>query len=260
VPSATVLARLRATARTASVSRALLAVAAPGRGADAQLPGAAAEGRWLASRFADVDLRADGARMTAAELARYGVLHFATHAVVDDQHPWRSGVHVGGGEGEDPYLRASSIAATRLPARLAVIAGCESAGGRVLSGEGVQGLAAAFLSAGVPSVVASLWPVDDRATALLVEELYRRLGRGQSVSASLAGAQAALRSGSRTADPFYWAGFVVVGEPGATVALVGRPGLPGAASAAAAAAAAALLGWALARAARRRGSAGGDSA
>jgi CHAT domain-containing protein len=188
------------------------------------LPGAAAEAEWLVSAFDDADLR--GGRRSASfdprELSRYGVLHFATHAVIDDQHPWRSGVQIDGWRSPDPLLRATRIASTPLTARLAVLAACESASGRALSGEGVQGLTAAFLSAGVPAVVASLWPVDDRATELLMKEFYRHLGRGLAVPAALSEAQRTLRSRSATADPFYWAGFVVIGEPTTSPALRAR--------------------------------------
>ena len=268
VPSATVFARLRRAAVPATgVARGVLVVA-PGRrgagprasGAATRLPGAEREARWLAAHFADVESRegAAGARaLEPRDLARYEVLHFATHALADDQHPWRSGVRVGADPPADPYLRAAQLAATPLAASLAVVAGCESAGGRVLSGEGVQGLTAAFLGAGVPAVVASLWPVDDDATARLMREFYGRLARGRTVASALAEAQAALRERRATADPFFWAGFVVVGDPDVTPALRSRASWRGPALAACAFALAGLLAWAMGR---RRARAAKDSA
>jgi hypothetical protein len=76
----------------------------------------------------------------------------------------------------------------------------------------VLGLTSAFISAGVPVVVASLWPVDDAATARLMKAFYEQLGAGQTVAAALRLAQAQLRRRPETAHPFYWAGFVVIGD------------------------------------------------
>ena len=89
---------------------------------------------------------------------------------------------------------------------------CESAGGRILSGEGVLGLCGAFLSAGIPAVVATLWPVDDRTTAELMTVFYEELARGETVARSLRRAQMAIRQGHETGNPFFWAGFVLVGD------------------------------------------------
>jgi CHAT domain-containing protein len=156
----------------------------------------------------------------------FDALHFAGHSTVDDEYPWRSAIHAndmrgrprrraGGQAGsaiDSIVLHASDVAVWKLDARLVVLSSCESAGGRILSGEGVQGLSSAFLAAGVPAVVATLWPVDDRATADLMAEFYAALDEGQSASAALEAAQNALRRKPRTAHPFYWAGFVIMGE------------------------------------------------
>jgi hypothetical protein len=79
------------------------------------------------------------------------------------------------------------------------------------------------MGAGIPAVVASLWRVDDRATERLVTALYSELARGRSVAASLRSAQERVRRDTATAAPFYWAGFVVVGDPDVTVTLRTRP-------------------------------------
>jgi CHAT domain-containing protein/tetratricopeptide (TPR) repeat protein len=230
VPSASVFAQLRDRARAGShAGGTALALAADSADARPRMRGAVAEVRWFGASFADVDLRLPGAgdaRLpTPGELRRYAVLHFAAHTSVDDQHPWRSGVLLAPAAPGERYLRASRIAASPLAARLAVLSGCESAGGRVLSGEGVQGLTAAFLCAGVPAVVASLWPVDDRATEQLMKEFYGRLARGERVATALSGAQRALRRRSATADPFFWAGFVLVGDADVRVRLRSRQDL-----------------------------------
>jgi CHAT domain-containing protein len=116
-------------------------------------------------------------------------------------------------------VRAWQIAKLDIPAQLAVLSACETAGGRMTTGEGTIGLTAAFLSAGVPVVVSSLWPVDDRATAVIMRSFYRNLARGQSVATALRHAQLDASHTARYAHPFYWSGFTVVGDGARTLPL-----------------------------------------
>lgn len=231
VPSAGVLAQLRARAvepRAVPGDHALFAAA--GGGAGDPLPGAEREVRELGARYAGVDVfhgSAAGTLPALESLQRYSMLHFASHVQLDHQRPWRSAIQLtaAGGAG-DGALRASQVAGANLSARLAVLSGCESAGGRILSGEGVLGLTGAFLSAGVPAVVASLWRVDDRTTADLMRHFYDALARGESAAAALRTAQLEMRRRPATAAPFHWAGFVLVGDPEVTVALQRRRSWP----------------------------------
>jgi CHAT domain-containing protein len=197
----------------------------------------------LGQRFANVDVRI-GAPATRSlreeDFARFELLHFAAHTRADDQHPWRSCIvlhpapvdaaspdpaldrSAPGGDAfdDDPgVLRASTLAGMRLPARLAVLSGCESGGGLALTGEGVLGLTSSLLTAGIPAVIATLWPVDDQTTASLMEAFYDHLAAGETVAAALRQAQLEVRGRTATAHPFYWAGFVVVGEGDVRVAL-----------------------------------------
>ena len=94
----------------------------------------------------------------------------------------------------------------QLPARLAVLSSCRSGGGRILSGEGVQGLCGAFLSAGVRAVVATLWPVDDRTTSRLMELFYSELAGGKTVAMALHRAQMALRRAAVRPIDFTYSG------------------------------------------------------
>lgn len=205
--------------------------------AELRLPGAEAEVRWLQRSFRRVRVAAgipaaggagpDTARALdalAALAAGREVLHVAAHAEAFDQRPWNSRVLLGAdAHGRAVHLEAAAIASRRLDPRLAVLSGCETAGGRVLSGEGVLGLTGAFLSAGARATVVALWPVDDVATERLMRSFYRELAEGRTVAGALRRAQAALAASPETADPFYWAGFVVVGDGGITVALARRP-------------------------------------
>jgi CHAT domain-containing protein len=207
-------------------------------GAADDLPGALREVRSLERRYARVERVSErdsvlGAIARRADRGR--ILHIAAHAQVNDDSPWQSGFLLGehatassggGARYADAavelalvaagrrasVLRAWEIARTHLPYGLAVLAGCETAGGRATNGEGVLGLTSAFLSAGVPVVVSSLWPVDDRATARLMSRFYDRLAAGDPVATALRVAQLSIRNDARTAHPFYWAGFTVVGD------------------------------------------------
>jgi tetratricopeptide (TPR) repeat protein len=268
VPSATVLAQLRARPMGAAgdvhghnapavppAPDRIFACALGATAAGRALPGAVGEVRWLARRYRGVDLALDdfsrGGQALVEALPGHRVVHLATHTVVDDQRPWNSGLFLGSTRGGavDAYLRASEIAELRLSADLCVLSGCESAGGRVLSGEGVQGLCGAFLSAGVPAVLATLWPVDDRSTARIVREFYCALGRGGSAAEALRRAQLTVATDPRTSHPFFWAGFVLTGDGMAHVRLARR--VPPAAPACVAGAALVAI-VALARARRRR--------
>jgi CHAT domain-containing protein/Flp pilus assembly protein TadD len=215
IPSATVLRDQRSrAARTSPVTppaRILVVLGEPDS-AGSTLPGARGETAWLRRSFRKVRIKNAGNDQTTSgwneDLAGCDIIHLASHVQVDDSHPWRSGL---------PQLRAHQIAGMRLPARLAVLAGCESAGGRVVSGEGVLGLTAAFTAANVPSLVVTLWPVSDRVTARLMRHFYCSLERGRSVGEALRSARQAIREDPRTSHPFYWAGFVLVGEEGIVV-------------------------------------------
>jgi hypothetical protein len=225
VPSASVLALLRS--RAEAPGPRLLAMAG-GAGRDgAVLPGARREVEALASNYADVDrwLAFEHVHepLTPAQLARYGAIHFAGHSRVDEQLPWRSGLLLGAAAGGDSVLTAERIAAGKLGARLVVLSSCESGGGRAREGEGVSGLASAFLTAGSRAVVATLWAVEDRATEKLMRTFYDGLAHGLAADLALGRAQAALRADPATADPFYWSGFVLVGDGRTTLPLRRRP-------------------------------------
>lgn len=216
VPSATILARLRrdplpvhAVARVRT-----LALAGEGDTTGVMLPGTLREVRTLGRRYRDVEARiVSASRDTLGPEILDGpdLIHIASHLAIDDQSPWQSAIRLGVAT-QPPKLTAARIAQLRLPARLAVLASCESAGGTVLSGEGVLGMASAFLSAGVPAVVATLWPVDDRATAEFTLRFYEGLADGRTADDALRRAQRALRDDPATRQPFYWAGFVLIGD------------------------------------------------
>jgi CHAT domain-containing protein len=224
-----------------------------------RLAGARDEVRELARRYGDVEEVANLVDAESFQRATQGcdVLHVAAHALVIDRSPWESGIRIASGSAEeidaprggtraadassailpaadsllvartfqaDPYVRAWQIAQLTLPAKLAVLSACETAGGRVTSGEGTLGITAAFLSAGVPVVVSSLWAIDDRATADVMRAFYRHLARAEPVATALRLAQLELARSPKTAHPFFWAGFTVVGDGSMVVEIEERRG------------------------------------
>jgi len=210
VPSATSLATLRATpAAREDVRGTILALAGATDALGRPLAGAQDEVDWLKKRFRGVHAVTDADELTgdlADALVSHDVLHFAAHADLVDQRPWDSALVF-----SDLRLPARVVAELSLDARLAVIASCSSAGNRVLSGEGLLGLAAGFQSAGVPDVVATLWPVSDGSAALFCRRFYEELADDQTPATALTRAQSWLRSREDTAHPHHWAGYVLLG-------------------------------------------------
>jgi CHAT domain-containing protein len=163
----------------------------------------------------DFDASLDLVREDRLRDFRY--VHFATHGVVDTAAPALSGLvlsQVDESGGPRPgFLRLAEVYDLELAADAVVLSGCETALGREVRGEGLWGLSRGFLSAGAGQVVASLWRVEDRATARLMERFYRALlVDGERPAAALRRAQAAMLAEPRWEDPYYWAGFVVYGD------------------------------------------------
>lgn len=164
-----------------------------------------------------LDFAASRETVLSGALARYRIVHFATHGVLDTAHPELSGLLLSGvdrqGRPVEGFLGAHEIDRLRLPADLVVLSGCETALGREIRGEGLVGLTRAFLHAGARRVVVSLWPVQDQATAELMRRFYRGMLRdGLPPAAALRAAQAGLRGEPSWRDPYFWAGFVLQGD------------------------------------------------
>jgi CHAT domain-containing protein len=115
-------------------------------------------------------------------------------------------------QGEDGLLEAWEILDLKLDADLVVLSACQTAQGGIGDGEGLIGLTWAFLAAGSRSVVASQWPVDSAASRAFMVRFHQRLLRGESKSEALQGAARDLAAQPFYRHPFYWAGFILVGD------------------------------------------------
>jgi CHAT domain-containing protein len=223
VPSATVWLQLRAAVPPIS-NHNVLTVADPVLGATIETP---ADVRSGALRYARNESRAIerhvgnaetlmGARaseraLKSRDLGRYDILHVAAHAIVDESRPERSAILLAPGDaGEDGLLQPREIETLHLTGRIVVLSACYTAGGPVLSGEGVLRLARAFFEAGASAVIGSRWPLRDADAATLFEAFYRHLGRGASLSQALKSSQDEAREAGRPAS--HWAALVLLGN------------------------------------------------
>jgi CHAT domain-containing protein/Tfp pilus assembly protein PilF len=155
--------------------------------------------------------------LTLPELPQAALIHIATHGESNEVEPERSGLWLAAAEKDSTpgFVSVLDILGLRLDAGLVTLSACETGLGRLERGEGVIGLTRAFLAAGASNVMVSLWKVNDRSTALLMEEFYRRfLGEGSGSAVALARAKRTLLARPGTASPFYWAPFVLVGSGG----------------------------------------------
>ena len=194
----------------------------------APLPDAARQVRALAQLYGpghSVVLHGDAAseRALRAATTDAAVLHFATHGLLDNSGPMYSFLllsgHSAGDAAADGRLEAWEIVDLPLPVEAVVVAACETALGRIGPGEGMIGLSWAFFLAGSPRTVASLWKVDAASTTDLMIAFHRRFRDGltrnvqrpEAADSLRAGALSLLRS-ERYGHPFYWAGFILVGD------------------------------------------------
>jgi CHAT domain-containing protein/tetratricopeptide (TPR) repeat protein len=156
---------------------------------------------------------ASEAALKSTDLTGLRLLHFASHAVVNDEHPDRSAIVLAADpadEGEDGFVRFREVVRLDLDGQVVVLSACRSASGPLIGGEGVMGLANAFFQAGARAVVAGLWPVRDRETSMLVDRLGRHLSEGRSLATALALARREMLS--RGLPPSAWAGMIVLGD------------------------------------------------
>jgi CHAT domain-containing protein/tetratricopeptide (TPR) repeat protein len=193
------------------------------------LPRARAEARAVVRHLGSGSRLLEGRRASEAalkrlDLADYGMLHFATHALLDEGQPERSALLlVPGDESEDGLVQVREITGLAFDGSVVVLSACHSATGSELAGEGVLSLARAFLVSGSRAVVGSLWPLRDDEAARLFDRFYRRIAAGDSLADALATAQAGLAASGEPAAA--WSGVVVVGD-GAIVPVTPRPPAP----------------------------------
>jgi CHAT domain-containing protein/Tfp pilus assembly protein PilF len=160
---------------------------------------------------------ASRATATGSDLSQYRIVHFATHGLLNSEHPELSGLVLSlvdaSGKPQDGFLRLHEIYNLKLNADLVVLSACQTGLGKQIKGEGLVGLTRGFMYAGAPRVVASLWQVSDLATAELMKHFYRGLLKdGMRPAAALRAAQLEMIKQKRWSSPYFWAAFALQGE------------------------------------------------
>ncbi|HEV2882017.1 MAG TPA: CHAT domain-containing tetratricopeptide repeat protein [Pyrinomonadaceae bacterium] len=169
------------------------------------------------ARLKALGFEANRATAMSDELKQYRIVHFATHGILNSTHPELSGIVLSlfdqQRQPQNGFLKLDDIYNLDLAADLVVLSACNTGLGKDIKGEGLVGLTRGFMHAGASTVVASLWKVDDDATAELMKHFYSfMLNDGLSPSAALRQSQLAMQKQKQWRDPFYWAAFVIQGQ------------------------------------------------
>ena len=164
-----------------------------------------------------VDFSASRATMTSAAVGRARIVHIATHGLLDAEHPELSGLVLSlvdeQGRPQDGFLRLHEVYNLNWSADLVVLSACQTALGKEIKGEGLVGLTRGFMYGGAERVMASLWNVNDSATAQLMTRFYAGLlGKGMTPAAALRAAQVEMWRRQPARSPYFWSAFVLQGD------------------------------------------------
>jgi len=174
------------------------------------------EGRMLESLFPSREAYyREKATETKAKLraSEFNVIHFATHGEFNERQPMQSGLLLTKDDENDGYLQVHEVFEMDLKnANLVTLSACETALSKIQGGDDLVGLSRGFIYAGTPSLLATLWKVDDASTSKLMEIFYRNWKSGMSKAEALRGAQEAVKGMKGYEHPYYWAPFIMIGD------------------------------------------------
>ncbi len=213
-PSSAIGARLIASGKSAAPS--LLGFGNPSTEKNVPLPGAEREVQRIAKLFPrnQIFVQQEATKLrfrTGANQA--SVVHVAAHAEMDEVDPLFSRILFASTPNETGLLEARDVYSLDLAGvQLITLSACESGLGKVARGDEIIGFTRSFLSAGTHSIVASLWPVADDSTDLMMGRLYPELSQGRDLMASMQLAQIEVQRNRRFTHPFFWAPFNVIGN------------------------------------------------
>lgn len=202
--------------RVADGGGGLLAFGNPATDRNVPLPGAEAEVRQISALFPrkEVYFKSEATKERFKATARSaGVLHVAAHAEVDDVDAMFSRILFASQGDDSGLLEAREIYGLDMSGvGLVTLSACESGLGRIARGDEIMGFTRSFLSAGTDTVIASLWPVADDATQILMTRLYQEATTGADVMSALRTAQLEVMKNRRYGHPFFWAPFNAIGN------------------------------------------------
>jgi len=155
--------------------------------------------------------------LETTDFSKYAILHFATHGLLNPKNPENSGFLLSmfdfDGKPQNGFITMRDVYSLNVPVDLVVLSACRTGLGKDVRGEGLIGLTRGFMHAGASSVVASLWKVDDEATADLMKNFYANmLQKGMAPAEALRAAQNTVRQHPQWQSPHFWAGFTLQGE------------------------------------------------
>jgi len=213
-PSASLAVQLAR--RSESAVGSLVAFGNPANSAREELPGAEREVERIGTLYADKRVyieRAASKSRFRDEAGNGRVLHVAAHAEVDSVDPLHSRILLAAEEDDPGFLEAREVYGVNLAGvSLVTLSACESGLGRIARGDEILGFTRSFLTAGASGLVASLWPVADDSTELLMTTFYGQLARGTEAIDAMREAQRAVLAQRRFAHPFFWAPFNLIGD------------------------------------------------
>ena len=170
-----------------------------------------------AATFAATGVAANRKQLFSMDFSQYAILHFATHGLLDPKRPEHSGILLSmvddQGKSQKGFVSLQDVYSLRAPVDLVVLSACRTGLGREIRGEGLVGLTRGFMYAGATTVVASLWKVNDEATAELMKRFYTEMLQNRKTpDEALRIAQNHIRRNPRWSAPHFWAGFTLQGE------------------------------------------------
>ena len=169
--------------------------------------------------------------LETTDFSKYAILHFATHGLLNPKNPENSGFLLSmldfDGKPQNGFITMQDVYGLHVPVDLVVLSACRTGLGKDVRGEGLIGLTRGFMHAGASSVVASLWKVDDEATAELMKNFYANmLQKGMAPAEALRTAQNTVRQNPQWQSPHFWAGFTLQGEFKESIKLPAPIGAP----------------------------------
>ena len=185
-----------------------------------ELPFSGKEAIDVGGLFPKVEAQVITGRAVSEEIVKklplweFQIIHFSCHGYLDEANPMRTALVLtpGPSQEEDGFLRMEEIYKLRLNADMVVLSACQTGKGLLEKGEGVMSLTRPFLIAGARSVIAALWPINDKSTAGLMKDFYKLIIKGRSANEALRSAKLKMIRSS-WAHPFYWSGFILQGNP-----------------------------------------------
>ncbi len=147
------------------------------------------------------------------DFSAYGIVHFATHTLIDEDRPERSSIVFKPGDGDDGLFRATDIYKLRIPSNMVMLSSCRSGSGKAVPGEGLLGLSHAFFAAGVRSLVMTYWNVSDKTAHEFSGRFYGNL-HGLAIAEALRKTQVEMIRSNKWNHPVHWAAFFVAGDSG----------------------------------------------